>query len=566
MDNTKYTFVRVFWLICISVGTWVVYTISPPLNISFWEIIIFSGIACLLACIPITINGTTIILSHWISLAAFLSYGLFFEMFILQVATLCVMIRVKLKRPEFYKYFINSSMMFLTSLIAGLGFFLVGGKTGYSTLQELIIPVLVYQILYFITNQLLLQTVTLIGGKSGKVFGKDVIWEALIFLVVSPLGLGFYYLNESVGLLSVFLIGVPVISFALVLKLYNSSEKVNDSLQKAAEIGHQLTERLHVKEVLDMFIQKISQNMPVDFAYILDVQQEGLIMLRQMEHGEQKTINQRPLRKNEGIAGNVWISKKAVIYNERSEWESKSIGNEPKNAESIMCVPIIRGQEVEGVLLLASTRKNVYEKYQLMIVDILCSYFSVALVNARNYEETRRNSEHCALTKLYNYRFFERCLNEKISDMDAGKYSAISLVMLDIDHFKQVNDTYGHQAGNEILAKLADRLNELMDGQGIIARYGGEEFVILLTDVSQESALIIAESIRQMVAFTPFIVQNELDPFEDIVEVSITVSIGVATAPEDADDALSLVRHADRALYVGAKRAGRNRISEYAKI
>ena len=138
--------------------------------------------------------------------------------------------------------------------------------------------------------------------------------------------------------------------------------------------------------------------------------------------------------------------------------------------------------------------------------------------------------------------------------------------MLDIDHFKQINDTYGHQAGNEILAKMATRLSDLIGTRGTLARYGGEEFVILLPDTDQQIALRIAENVRQTIANRPFTVQNELDPSLGFAEVNITVSIGVSTAPEDADDAMSLIRHADRALYIGAKRAGRNRVAEYVKI
>lgn len=566
MNRRKSTFIWVFWLMVIPAGHWLALLISPPVHMGFWDVLIFTIMACLIACIPVVINGTTIFLSHWITLAAFLSFGLFFEMLLLQLSTIFVMIAIKLRKNELYRYFLNSGMMFLTSFVAGLAFFAVGGKTGFTSFNELIIPVVVYQVLYFITNQVLLYFVTRIMGQKSSFFGKDFIWEAILLLVVFPLGLGLYYLYEYMGLLSVILFGVPFITFVLVLRMYNSSEKINDNLQKAAEIGHELTERLQVKEVLDLFILKISQTLPVDYAYILDAQKEGLITLRQMEKGEQQFHEMAPMQKGEGIAGYVWETEKALIYNQKSEWIKYVTGYVPEQAESIMCVPIIRSQKVEGVLFLASTRKNAYEKFQLMILDILCSYFTVALVNARHYEQTKRESEHCGLTKLYNYRYFEKILNTKFFDLNAGILREMSLIMLDIDHFKQINDTYGHQAGNEILIKMANRLKDLMVDEGVLARYGGEEFVILLADTKQDTALHIAESIRKTIADTPFVVQNELDPSLGFVEVWITVSIGVATAPEDADDAMSLIRHADRALYIGAKQAGRNRVAEYVKL
>ncbi|MBS4208942.1 sensor domain-containing diguanylate cyclase [Bacillus sp. FJAT-50079] len=566
MSKSKNGVVFIIWLILATFSSWLAFVISPPDTISMWEMLLFTVLACMIACIPIIINGTTIILTHWITLAAFLSYGLFFEMLMLQAATICVMLKLRLRKHELHRYFLNSSMLFLTSLISGIGFFVAGGKIGLSPLSELIVPLLVFQTLYFLMNQLLLQVITKIKGERERFFGKDFIWEALILLVIFPLGIGFYYLNEYMGVWSIVFIGIPFLSFALVLKLYNSSEKLNYHLQKVADIGHQLTGRLQLQEVLDLFIQKIQEILPVDYAYIFDIQQEGLVLLRKMEKDNEEIEEVHPFQTGHGVARYVWATKTTVIYNEKSEWEKWSTEQQPQRIESIMCMPIIRGQEVEGVLLLAAKRKRAFEKYQSMIANILCSYFSVALVNARHYEETKTKSERCALTKIYNYRFFEHFLNERFSDLEAGQISNLSIIMLDIDHFKHVNDTYGHQAGNEILIRLAACLRYFVDGHGLVARYGGEEFVILLTDVNQRDAMEFAESVRRMIVETPFMIKNELDPQQRMVEVSITASIGVATAPADAEDAISLIRHADRALYIGAKRAGRNRVAEYVKI
>jgi diguanylate cyclase (GGDEF)-like protein len=197
-----------------------------------------------------------------------------------------------------------------------------------------------------------------------------------------------------------------------------------------------------------------------------------------------------------------------------------------------------------------------------MIVDILCSYFAVAIENAKHYELTKMQSERCSLTKLYNYRYFEHLLTEEFEKLYQFERELLSLIILDIDHFKAVNDTYGHQSGNEILCELANRVSNIIGGRGTVARYGGEEFVVLLPDVDKEDAYQIAELIRESIANWPFTLTQSLD--SDKHQARITASFGVATAPEDAEDALALIRHADRALYVGAKRAGRNRVAEYS--
>ncbi|WP_258757349.1 GGDEF domain-containing protein [Cytobacillus firmus] len=135
-----------------------------------------------------------------------------------------------------------------------------------------------------------------------------------------------------------------------------------------------------------------------------------------------------------------------------------------------------------------------------MIVDILCSHYAIAIENAKHYEETKAISERCALTKLFNYRYMEAKLNEEFSRLRNGERELLSLIILDIDHFKKVNDTYGHQSGNEILCQLADRLGNLIDTAGIAARYGGEEFVVLMPDTSKEDTLAWSELIRQTIA------------------------------------------------------------------
>lgn len=151
------------------------------------------------------------------------------------------------------------------------------------------------------------------------------------------------------------------------------------------------------------------------------------------------------------------------------------------------------------------------------------------------------------------------------NNLEAGNRKNLSLIMLDLDHFKVINDNYGHQSGNEILIQLAERLRALISTKGTVARYGGEEFVILLPDTEREEALHIAEYVRGTIANQPFTLHDSLDESNKQMMVRITASIGVSTAPQDADDTMALIRHADRALYTGAKQAGRNRVAQYVK-
>lgn len=565
VQATKMKLLVICWLILVPTSLFVAYHFFPSAPMHPYLILSFLLLTGIVAYFPIIINDTPIFLVQWLTLVVFLLHGLFYEILFMQFSILVLMFSLKIRKEDLYRYFLNSIMFSIISFISGFIFYEVGGKIGYTAFTLLIIPILIYQLVNFGLNQLLYYWSKILFGKKKNLFTKDMLWDFFIMFMVFPLGMGLYYLYEDLGYIAFLLIGVPFICFAYVLRMYNSSERINDYLQRAAEIGHQLTERLQVNEVLDLFIQKISQMLHVDYAYILDVKGDELVLLRGVEKGDQKPNIIPPIKKNQGISGLVWGKQKAVLYDEKEEWENESSGYMPEGAESILAVPIFRRKKVVGVLFLASTRKKQYEKYQMSMVDILCSYFVVAISNAKHYEKTKKNSEHCQLTKLYNYRYFDELLSSEFELLAKGERKELSLIMLDLDYFKKINDTYGHQSGNDILIQLAKRIKSLIGNRGTVARYGGEEFVILLPDTNKQATLRLAEIVRLTIANRPFTTQNFLDLDGGSESINITVSIGVATAPYDADDALALIRHADRALYIGAKRAGKNRVAEYVK-
>ncbi|GLB58385.1 sensor domain-containing diguanylate cyclase [Cytobacillus sp. NCCP-133] len=558
------------WLIIFPAGLLLTYHFFPP-QIAGQEVNLFAFFILMffVSAMPMVINNTPIFLLQWVSMAVFLTFGLFVEMVMVQLGVIILLLKLKVQKDQLFRLPLNSLMFFAVSLASGIAYFAMGGKTGADVIAnpEYFWIATSYPVIHFTLNQLLLSIIQYtVYGRKSSFFEKDLVWESVTSLITFPIGLVLYILYLEVGLLALLFVGVPFVSLSIILHLYYSSVKINDYLQKATEIGHQMAERLQVNDVMELFIFKLSEMLPVDHAFILDVMdREQLHLIYRVEKGRKKPLDLPPLRKNEGISGLVWSTRKSALFHSKKEWKSITKEFLPDAAESIICVPIVRSNEVVGVLLLSSNKKQAFEKSQLMIVDILCSHFAIAIENAKHHEETKAISERCALTRLYNYRYIENKLNDEFSRMQMGERELLSLIILDIDHFKQVNDTYGHQSGNEILCELADRLTHLMNKAGIAARYGGEEFVVLMPDTSKGDALDWAELIRQNIANRPFLLKQHIDESGKNLAVHITASIGVASAPEDADDPLALIRHADRALYVGAKRAGRNRVAEYVK-
>jgi diguanylate cyclase (GGDEF)-like protein len=564
-SRTKQLIVLI-WVLMVLPGMYFTYQFFPPHFSGNWlEILAFLLLICVVASMPMIINNIPIFLIQWVSLAVFLRFGLFVEMIFAQLAVIVLLLKIRVPKDQIFRFPLNFTMFFFVSLGSGLVYHLLGGQTGVVLLKDTRSLWLagLYALMNYTINQVIVSfNLYFVYKFKGSFFGKDFVVESITTFVIFPLGFVLYMLYDQAGPLALLFVGIPFVTLTVIFNLYYSSEKINSYLQKAAEIGHQMAELLHVNDVINLFIEKLSEMLPVDYAYILEVREGKLHVSRMIEEGRAVEVELETLRKHEGISGMVWANQRAVRYSSRKEWRDIITGYMPDKAESILCVPIIRSQKVMGVLLLASKRKRAYEKYQLVIVDILCTHFAVALENAKHYELTKMQSERCSLTNLYNYRYFERKLNEEFGKLFKFERKQLSLIILDIDHFKQVNDTFGHQSGNEILCEIANRLRKMVGSRGTVARYGGEEFVVLLPDLEKGDAFQLAEHIRQSVANWPFSLKQSLDPEKK--QARITASIGVATSPEDAEDAHDLVRHADRALYVGAKRAGRNRVAEYS--
>lgn len=161
------------------------------------------------------------------------------------------------------------------------------------------------------------------------------------------------------------------------------------------------------------------------------------------------------------------------------------------------------------------------------------------------------------LTGRYNHRYFQERFALEV-ERSRRHNLPLSLMMADVDHFKQYNDRYGHPAGDTVLRAVADQLAMSRRANDIIARYGGEEFALLLPDTPKDAAMLLADQLRQQVAEMP-VETSGSRPLEQI-----TISIGVASYPDDASDAESLLNAADRALY-HAKHDGRNCVRGFDK-
>ena len=217
-----------------------------------------------------------------------------------------------------------------------------------------------------------------------------------------------------------------------------------------------------------------------------------------------------------------------------------------KTPELATCNPLLVGGEVIGSVLI-NHDDELGDRDEVRIRDSV-SQAAPVLANLRNLDIAEMRASTDVLTALPNNRAVQDTLKRMVAQA-ARSGAPLSAALLDLDHFKQINDTYGHDRGDEVLAAVAEAMRASVRASVFVGRYGGEEFLLLFPHTDLEGAAIAAETIRAAVAKVTL----------PTVDREITASIGLAAMPDDGLDGETLVRAADRCLYV-AKSNGRNRV------
>ncbi|MFJ7933518.1 sensor domain-containing diguanylate cyclase [Sporosarcina sp. NPDC096371] len=553
------------WLFIVPPGLYFFGVNYPPVQVDWIHVAIFAILSFLAIYFPVIRNESPLFLVMWLTIPAFLMYGLLIEILIMQIAVLAILFKDSKTLSLSSRFFINSMLFFILSVLASFAFYMVGGEIKSDNFGLVFLSVLAYQLVHTIANDFAIRFYARHKKIKSIYITNEVLMGYAIVLVITPLSLSLYYLIGIVGTGAFLLLAIPFFSITFIVRLYNTSEKINKYLQEAGDIGHEISDKMTEDEIIDQFTSKVSAIFNADIAYLFDHQDGWLEMIRFYAHKQFIDIEFAGLALGQGLAREVLQKNEPLIFSAREEWEMVAKDYLSDELQSLLCVPITRNQKIEGVLLLGSNKKSAFEEYQLKVLDLLCSYFTVSVEKARYIQEAVTKNERCALTGLYNYRYLGDILALLMEQVKNNDYKDLSVVMLDIDYFKNVNDTYGHQSGNDILFQFARKLEAALPENGIVGRYGGEEFVFILPGKSKDEAYAFAEKLRTEIAGQDFLISPDLFDDENPQIIRITCSMGIASTPEDADEAMALLRDADRALYLGAKHAGRNRVAKYAK-
>jgi diguanylate cyclase (GGDEF)-like protein len=319
-----------------------------------------------------------------------------------------------------------------------------------------------------------------------------------------------------------------------------------------SKVGRSVTSTLELDEVLRRIVDAAVWLTKAEEGYLALVDEEsGDLHLRAIKTAAENQTRNLYLPTNDTLIGRVVETRRPLRTARRPEQKAIKVAS-GFLVHSLLYVPLVSKEKALGVLGVDNIADpNPFSETEEFLLATLADYATVAIDNAHLYTQIQQTAITDELTGLYNRRgLFELGRREVERSLRFGRQ--LPLLMIDIDYFKEVNDTYGHLVGDQVLLVLAQRFRRNVREIDIVGRYGGEEFVILLLENDLPTAQMIAERLRHLVSSIP--VHTDHGP------VNVTVSMGVTAVAQDVRDLPTLLQRADEALYA-AKSSGRNRIA-----
>lgn len=341
----------------------------------------------------------------------------------------------------------------------------------------------------------------------------------------------------------------------------NALEESHRNITVLSQIGQEITSSLDVEHVLNTIYENIRKLMKVNILGIglFNVDTNVIEYKMFIEESVRLPNFSANIDAFNGVAATCIRTKQPIIENDFQNcgrqrvplYGRKTNGKEPN---SLIYYPLTIGERIIGVLTVQSYDKDAYGEREVESIKILASYIAIALNNSQQsdalklaIDELEISSTTDPLTELYNRRYMLRKI-----DLERERFKRstkpFSIIITDIDHFKDINDTHGHDCGDYVLKELAILMKNLLRKVDFIARWGGEEFLILLTETDASEALIMAERLRTQISSHEFIFQSQ--------QLQVTMTFGISEY-KDEPTMEEAFKRADRALYHG-KNNGRN--------
>jgi diguanylate cyclase (GGDEF)-like protein len=336
--------------------------------------------------------------------------------------------------------------------------------------------------------------------------------------------------------------------------IYESERRDTEILHILDEISASFMDDRNLKTIFEHTLDGVQQVLKTDISVLeIPAEKDSVVVDTKLVRGSETfELNENIYAKVLGRGSSLLINNLSRRHSEYEKYESLH----EQGVQSFLVAPLKIENKPIGLLGIFAVSRHDFTGEELRLLTAFANHGSLIIENARLLETRRRLSVTDELTGLHNFRYFRERFMDEFER--ARRYSHdLSLLMCDIDYFKNYNDANGHEAGNEVLKKLSGIMASAVRDVDFVARYGGEEFVILLAETGKDNASVFAERLRKKVEEEAFPLQ-EKQPNRNL-----TITIGIANFPHDAETSEELITRADQALYSG-KKAGRNRIVNYS--
>jgi diguanylate cyclase (GGDEF)-like protein len=311
------------------------------------------------------------------------------------------------------------------------------------------------------------------------------------------------------------------------------------------DVAKALTSSLNLDSILQTIMEKVAAYFKPDTWSLLMTDDEHHELYFAIAVGDASdSLKSVRLRIGEGIAG--WVAQHgqpllvpdvskderfAARIDEMTRWKTRSI----------LCVPLASKSRILGVIQLINVETGGFGKNELMLLQAMADYAAIAIDNARAVEKIQELTITDDCTGLYNARHLYDSIEAEVNRSARFGYE-FSVIFLDLDHFKQVNDSCGHLIGSRLLAEIGAAIKHHLRLIDYAFRYGGDEFVVMLPQTDKQAALIVARRLRDLMRTTHFHLGEGID-------LNVRSSMGLATYPEDAKNSHDLIRQADEMMY-----------------
>lgn len=346
----------------------------------------------------------------------------------------------------------------------------------------------------------------------------------------------------------------PVLSACLIAADHRvTAGRTNRELAMLYELGHLLQTSNEPDSLRNALLNLIQKVITYENCTIFSWNAEGNCLEPKATRGQViNLIEHISFPKGPGISGWVLQQRKQVFISDLSRMpDLVNVELLPPRIASFISVPMIVRDEAIGVINVSHSQPDAFQPNDVQLLTILASQAAIALKQTALMRSLEAMAITDESTQIFNRRYFQMRLDDELKRSRRYKLP-VSLMMLDLDHFKRINDCFGHAVGDEVLRELATLLVHSLRETETIARYGGEEFVVILPTTNADEAAVAAERVRRTIAEHRFASRDGLS-------LSVTVSIGLATCPTNSENPSQLLVLVDRALYA-AKHGGRNRV------